>query len=150
MNACDVDAANVTHTIVAPWCASSAALIALIARFRNVGDDWSCAPENHLPEGNVKLFRRIPEGLLTCLFLFFICIDARTLFTHIVGLCESCNRFVTAAVCRLCSCCVHIAIADLCFSRCGKYARLASHHMRSWFQLGRVIGWCLVASMRLP
>jgi hypothetical protein len=29
---------------------------------RFVGDDWSCAPENHLPESNVKLFRRIPEG----------------------------------------------------------------------------------------
>ena len=38
--------------------------------FRNVGDDWSCAPENHLPENNVKLFRRIPEGSLPRIFVF--------------------------------------------------------------------------------
>lgn len=29
---------------------------------RFVGDDWACAAENHLPENNVKIFRRIPEG----------------------------------------------------------------------------------------
>jgi hypothetical protein len=36
-----------------------------------VGDDWSCAPENHLPESNVKLFRRIPEGYFACKVHFF-------------------------------------------------------------------------------
>ena len=41
-------------------------------RCRNVGDDWSCAPENHLPENNVKLFRRIPEGLIHGVTLIFL------------------------------------------------------------------------------
>lgn len=44
-------------------------LIHLYLRF--VGDDWSCAPENHLPESNVKLFRRIPEGKQLCPCVFF-------------------------------------------------------------------------------
>jgi hypothetical protein len=43
--------------------------IFIFLNLRFVGDDWSCAPENHLPESNVKLFRRIPEGWQ--LFPFF-------------------------------------------------------------------------------
>ena len=36
-----------------------------------MGDDWACAAENHLPENNVKIFRRIPEGQPLLLSLTF-------------------------------------------------------------------------------
>jgi hypothetical protein len=55
---------------------------------RFVGDDWSCAPENHLPENNVKLFRRIPEGQHLCPYVFFpntIMTRARIKISHIIA-----------------------------------------------------------------
>ncbi len=67
---------------------------------RNVGDDWSCAPENHLPENNVRIFRRIPEGqpwsCAVLLAISAICLHCRNdLFFNF---CTSfaCSRSVSA------------------------------------------------------
>ena len=74
--------------------------------FRNVGDDWSCAPENHLPENNVKLFRRIPEGASrrlafphARLAIIHVCNPPRSNFSAFA---RHIHNALTAAQCAVC------------------------------------------------